>query len=126
MFLFRIYVILVIYLFEGIRMEKMLTFSPELYLGEGIKEQKLDRIKKRLLNKPLLAGVYILVLSHNPVDQLEILDSKQLAQHFYDSHELHVIGIAKDYDESLKLVERIAKECLCARGDCKLKEYLTC
>lgn len=107
-------------------MEKLLTFSPKLYLGEGIKEQKLDKIKNKLINKPLLAGVHILVLSRNPVDQLEVLDSKQLVQRFYERHELYVIGIAKDREEALDLVEQIAQECLDSRGDCKLKEYLTC
>lgn len=107
-------------------MEKLLTFSPKLYLGEGIKGQKLDKIKRKLIDKPLLAGVYILVLSHNPVDQLEILDSKLLIQRFYERHELYVVGIAKDREEALNLVEQIAQECLDSRGDCKLKEYLTC
>lgn len=107
-------------------MDRMLTFSPRLYLGEGIKGQKLDKIKKKLTEKPLLSGVYVLVLSRNPSDQLEILDAKQLAQKFYERHALEIIGIAKDYEDALKLVERITRECLSVRGDCRLKEYLTC
>lgn len=107
-------------------MDKMLTFSSELYLGEGIKKQKLDKIKRKLTGKPLFAGVYVLALARNPVDQLEIMDAKQLAQRFYESHALHIIGIAKNYEEALRLVERIVQECMDTRGDCKLKEYLTC
>lgn len=107
-------------------MNRMLEFYPELYLGEGIKEKKLDKIKKTLIQKPLWAGVYLITLAKNPVDQLEILDARQLAQRYYESHTLSVVGIAGDYEDALLLVERIAQECLDKRGDCRLKEYLTC
>ena len=34
-----------------------LTFAPNLYLGESIASEKLDKLKKRLNKKPLLANV---------------------------------------------------------------------
>ncbi len=107
-------------------MERMLTFYPKLYLGEGIKETKLDKIKKKLVKNPLMANVFVLTFARNQADQLEFFDARQLRQHFYDSYPLEVIGIAGDYEDALKLVERITRECLCERGDCRLKEYLTC
>ena len=107
-------------------MGKNLTFHPELYFGEGMKDAKKDKIKKMLIKKPLFANVYVLVLSRNASDQLEFFDSKQLAQRFYDNYSLEVVGIAKDYSDALKLVEQITQECLDARGDCCIKEYLIC
>ena len=35
--------------------EVLLEYHPNLYLGEGIKKKKLDKIKKKLENKPLPA-----------------------------------------------------------------------
>lgn len=107
-------------------MERMLTFYPKLYLGEGIKETKLDKIKKKLVKNPLLANVYVLTFAQNPADQLEFFDARQLGQRFYDRYPLEIIGIARDYEDALKLVEQITRECLSERGDCRLKEYLTC
>ena len=107
-------------------MDRMLTFSAELYLGEGIKRKKLDKIKRKLIKQPLFAGVYVIALSRNPVDQLEILEARQLAQRFYESHALHIVGVAGDREDALHLVEKIVQECLDTRGDCELKEYLTC
>ncbi len=107
-------------------MSRALTFSPKLYLGEGIKEKKLDKIKKKLETKPLLANVYLIVFAQNPVDQLEFFDARQLVQSFYKDCPLYVIGIAKDYEDALRLVERIVRECISSRGDCRLKEYLAC
>lgn len=107
-------------------MGKKLIFYPELYLGEGMKGKKTDKIKKMLVKKPLLAGVYVLAIAHNPSDQLEFFDAKQLVQSYYDNYPVQIIGIAKDYEDALKLVEQITQECLNTRGDCRLKEYLIC
>ena len=50
-----------------------LTFAPNLYLGESIASEKLDKLKKRLEKKPLLANVYLITPAKNPADQLDIL-----------------------------------------------------
>lgn len=107
-------------------MVKRLTFHDKLYLSESIAEKKLDKIKKTLEKKPLLANVYLIVPASNPDDQLEIFDAKQLVQSFYRNSTFLIIGIAADYTEALQLVEQIVRECLRERGDCKLREYLSC
>ena len=107
-------------------MGRRLTFCSELYLGEGIDKKKLDKIKRKLIYKPYLANVYLIALADNPSEQLEFFDARQLVQHYYEKRQTKVIGIAKDYTEALDIVERITQECLDKRGDCKLKEYLTC
>lgn len=103
-----------------------LIFLPNLYLGESIKVEKLDKIKKKLENKPLLSGVFLIAISRNPSDQLEIYNAKQLAQKYYTHYPPCVVGIAGNYDEAVKVVERMVQECMEKRGDCALKEYLLC
>lgn len=107
-------------------MKNMLTFSPNLYLGDGINRKKLDKIKKKLISKPLFADVYVLTYAHNPADQLEFFDAKQMIQRYYQENPLEIIGIAKDYDDALHLIEKLTQDCILARGDCNLKEYLIC
>lgn len=107
-------------------MTKKLTFYSKLYFGEGMKDQKKDKIKKILEKKPLFAGVYVLTFATNDSDQLEFFDSKQLAQPYYAKHPVEIIGIAKDYNDALNLVTQITQECINERGDCRLKEYLIC
>ncbi|MCM1185352.1 MAG: hypothetical protein NC251_09710 [Lachnoclostridium sp.] len=107
-------------------MVRKFTYAPELYLGESISEKKLDKIKKKLETKPLRAGVYLLTFARNPEEQLEFFDARQLALPHYEGFVFHVVGIASDWDEAAGLVERIVRECLTARGDCSLKEYLSC
>ena len=103
-----------------------LKFAQNLYLGEGIAPEKLDKLKKRLNKKPLLAKVYLITPARNPADQLDIFDARQLVQPHYKDEEFLVLGMASGYEDALQLIERITGECLKARGDCNLREYLLC
>lgn len=103
-----------------------LKFAQNLYLGEGIALEKLDKLKKRLNKKPLLANVYLITSARNPADQLDIFDARQLVQPHYKDEEFLVLGMASGYEDALQLIERITGECLKARGDCNLREYLLC
>lgn len=116
-----------LYLQKGNRnMAVKLNYHPDLYLGESIDRKKLDKIKKKLEDKPLLSGVFLIAISRNPSDQLEIYDARQLVQKYYETNPPYVVGIAADHDEAMKMVEQIARECMEKRGDCALKEYLLC
>ena len=103
-----------------------ITYHRKLYLGESIDRKKLDKIKKKLENKPLLSGVFVITIARNPSDQLEIYDAKQLAQKYYEKNPPLVVGIAGSYDEAINTIQQLVKECLEKRGDCALKEYLLC
>lgn len=107
-------------------MAAKLNYRQDLYLGESIREEKLDKIKKRLENKPMLSGVFLITLSKNPSDQLEIYNAKQLVQKYYVQNPPYVVGIAGNYDEAVGMVEQMVRECMEKRGDCALKEYLLC
>lgn len=107
-------------------MKTNLQYRSKLYLGESISDAKLDKIKAKIAKHPLWCGAYLLVISNNVSDQLEILQARQLSQTYYRKTPLDVIGIASDYEEAVAVVEKIVQECLQSRGDCALKEYLSC
>ena len=103
-----------------------LKYHPRLYLGESVNAKKLDKIKIKLENKPFFSGVFLITLSRNPSDQLEIYAARQLVQSYYKKNPPYVVGLAGDYEEAVALVTQITEECLKSRGDCRLKEYLQC
>ncbi len=107
-------------------MANNISYRPELYLGEGINEKKLDRIKKKLENRPAFSGVFLISISRNDSDQLEIYGASQLSWRYYRENPPYVVGIAYSREEAVALVEKMAADCLYARGDCELKEYLRC
>lgn len=102
------------------------AYHPKLYLGESIKGKKLEKIKKKLEKEPLFSGVFLVALSRNPFDQLEVYAASELAWSYYRKNPPFIVGIAGSREEAIVLVEKIVKECLEARGDCALKEYLRC
>lgn len=101
-------------------------FHKRLYLSESMEEKKLDKIKRRLRSKPLLANVHLIMPAGNPMDQLDIMDARQLVQPYYAGKSFLVVGIAADHGEALQLLERMVQDCLRERGDCNLREYLEC
>jgi len=107
-------------------MGTMLSYSNHLYLSEGMDEKKLEKIKKKLHKRPLFARVTLIALSKNPIDQLDILDARQLCQGYYKKVETQVVGIASGYEEAVELVQTICKDCFRERQDYCLKEYLLC
>jgi len=74
----------------------------------------------------LFAGVFVIALSRNASDQLEFYDAKQLQQSYYRKNPPYIVGIAGDRSEAVVVVQQIVEDCLRARGDCDLKEYLQC
>ena len=64
---------------------------------------KLER-KETQLNK------YLVVLSKNSNNQLEIFDSILLIQKIYEMDNLFVVGIADGYDGALEMIEKLTQE----------------
>ena len=103
-----------------------IMYHPTLYLGGSIRKEKLDRIKKKLERRPGFSGVFLISISRNASDQLDIYEARQLCQSYYRKYPPFVVGIAGSREEALQLVERMVTDCLRDRGDCALKEYLRC
>lgn len=103
-----------------------LQYYSNLYVSNSIPSKKLDRIKKKLEKNPLKSGVFLVAAARNGVDLLEIYSAGLLAQSYYKKEPPYVIGITKTYDEAVALVEQLVQDCLRERGDCSLKEYLSC
>lgn len=104
---------------------KLEYYSP-LYLSGGITGQKLDKLKRRLASRPALADVYLISPARNGRDQLEIYHSGLLLQSYYRKQPPLIIGISRSYEEAVELVRQMAERCYESRGDCAIKEYLSC
>lgn len=107
-------------------MRLKLEYRTNLYLSEGISNSKLDTIKKKMEKNPLKCSYYLVTRSYNPKDQLDIISVRQMIQAYYRKNPPYVVGIAVNYEEALSLVKQIVTECYETRGDCILKEYLSC
>ena len=80
-----------------------------LYLSEGLKKKK-DRIIAKLEKEKFQMDIYLITLSCNGNNQLEIWNSVLFLQPSFPQTDHFVVGITKGYEEALELVEQITKE----------------
>lgn len=86
-----------------------MKYYRHLYLAEGL-EKKKDKIIKKLDNNKFQVSIHLIVLSKNDKNHLEIINSILLLQPDFPKEDYFVVGITKNYDEALELVEKIAEE----------------
>ena len=60
-----------------------IRFLNNIYLCESMKQSDLEKLKQDLNEKPLFANVFVITISANEHDQLDIYHSKYLMQRFY-------------------------------------------
>ena len=97
---------------------------PRLYVGESVNNP--DKLIHKLQKHAKRVNAYVITLSKNPYDQLEIYQAGYLSQKYYKENPPYIIGIASNYEEAVGIITRIAEASVLARGDCRLKEYLKC
>ena len=99
-----------------------MLFHKKLYVDEEISKHKRKTIKNLKYSK-LMLGVYVITLSNNPNDELDIIPSYVLMQKIYKDMELIVVGIASDRDSALELLNRMTYDCLNETGNVSFKQY---
>ena len=94
-----------------------------LYLG-NLSGERAAEIKERIrAGKPAL-NTFVLFLPEHENNQLEMMDAKQLLQHYYRRSGLTVIGAAASHKEGLSLIARLTEEALKQTGSPLLRPYL--
>lgn len=94
-----------------------------IYLGEGVRP-RYKKYKKWIQNKKTVPGVYLITLSENPDNIMEIISSIMLIQEYERYGCPEIIGMALGKEEAVRIVQRIVEEMYRGTGDFHLKEYL--
>ena len=76
----------------------MLKWREDYYVGEGIKDAA--KARKRIDAGRMAFGVYLVTLSENPGNLLEIVPSYMLIQKSYYARCPEIVGMAKGKDEA--------------------------
>lgn len=99
----------------------MLKWREDYYVGEGIKDA--EKTKKRIDAGKVALGVYLVTLSENPGNLLEIIPSYMLIQKSYYAKCPEIIGMAKGKGEATDLAVDIVKNIYGETGAFQVKEY---
>ncbi len=92
------------------------------YFGPKAQE-KSKKILRKLRHKRYMPGVYILVLSENEHNLLDVYKATNLALPGYSVNSMNIIGIALGKSEAYELVRVIVDEVYQMSGNCDIKKY---
>ena len=88
-----------------------MQFMGSLYVGDSIASTEYKIVEKVHKGK-IVPNLYLLVLTLNPDNMLEIIPEWEILQKGYPSQDLKVIGIANGKKEAISLVQSIITDSL--------------
>ena len=94
-----------------------------LYADEAIILKK-EKVKWKIRHNAGQIDMYVIVLSRNESDLLEIIPTTLLMQKSYPKKELFVVGVAKGHDKACELACGIIMEVYNKTGGFQVKDYL--
>lgn len=100
----------------------MLEWLANYYTGEGIKNPR--KIQSRINAGKLVPGIYLLTLSTNPGNLLEIIPAPMLVQKSAYALCPVIAGMARGKDEAIDLACEIILEVYQETGGFEVEEYL--
>lgn len=101
-----------------------MVWYDDLFVGESIRPRRQKRIIRKVKRRSIFNAAYLLTLSANPQDLIDIIHTRVVRQRYYPRKNLVVIGLAADYDEALELAAGILVSLYTVQGDFRLREFL--
>ena len=100
-----------------------MKFYDSLFMDEKLLQKK-EAIIKKLKNNQWQFEIYLIVLSKNENNHLELFHSVLLQQKAISKDDLFVVGIASGYQEALELVEKITQQVYDKTNEVDIRNYI--
>ncbi|TGY96905.1 hypothetical protein E5329_07875 [Petralouisia muris] len=94
----------------------------EFYAGESIAGKK-EKIRWKVLRNAGVINIYIIALSSNPENLLDIIPSWELMQKYYPKSELLVVGVDRGYENAIELAGTIIMDVYQETGTFQVRNY---
>lgn len=99
-----------------------MRFYKNLYVSDTVKNVGL--VKWKLKHAAGQFDIYLITLSQNEEDQLDIFHNSMLKQELLRKVDYQVVGIARGREEALEIVRRITDDCMKQTGTVNIRQYL--
>lgn len=99
-----------------------MTWYKEFYAGESI-EHKKEKVKWKILHNAGQLDIYVIALSSNCENLLDIISAKELMQKAYPEQDMLVVGVDKGYDNALELAAKIIMDVYQKTGNLNVRDY---
>lgn len=100
-----------------------MQFMGSLYVGEKIISTEYKIVEKVHKGK-IVPNLYLVTLSSNPDNMLDIIPEKEVMQKHYPKDGLRIVGIADGKKEALNLVQQMIKESIQETGSADVRGFL--
>lgn len=107
----------------GVTWKVYMTWQDDLYVGASI-VHKTSKIKWKIRHNAGQLNIYVITLASNERNLLDIIPAKELLQRGYPKQEMHVVGLAKGYDEAVEVATSIVDEVYHNTGAFDVRSYL--
>lgn len=94
-----------------------------LYMDEYAKERQVD-IMSKLENDKWQMNIYLVALTKNEKNHMEIFHSVLLMQQAVKKEDLFIVGIVNGYFEALEMIEKITQEVYDETGGTDIRNYI--
>lgn len=101
-----------------------MVWYDDLFVGESIGPRRQKRIIRKVKRRSIFNAAYLLTLSANPKDLIDIIQARVVCQRYYPRKRMVVIGLAGSYEEALCLASEILVSLYTVQGDFRLREFL--
>ena len=100
-----------------------MVFVKKLIVGESLKNKK-QKIMWKIRHNSGMFDVFVITLSSNKDNLLDIINSSVLMQKYYPKDNMIIVVIAKGYDEAVDIVGRIVEKVYKETGSFNVREYV--
>ncbi len=100
-----------------------MEFFRDIYLGESV-SLKVEQILKKLNNGKTVPNLFLITMSENPDNMLEIVPQWEVMQKGYPNTDIKVVGLANGKKEAIALVQFIIEQVLQETGSANARDYL--
>ena len=100
-----------------------MVFVKKLIVGESLKNKK-QKIMWKIRHNSGMFDVFVITLSSNKDNLLDIINSSVLMQKYYPKDNMIIVGIAKGYDEAVDIVGRIVEKVYKETGSFNVRDYV--
>ena len=97
-------------------------FYRDLYWGKSVKKHTL--VKWKLYHGKSQLTIFCVLRAMNDNDQLDIINSEFLRQHYFKENPAYIYGIAGSHSEALDLIVKISDEAMENGFEGRLVDYL--
>ena len=102
--------------------ENDMDWYQEFYAGESIAGKK-EKVKQKILRNAGMVNIYVITLSSNPENLLDIIPSWELMQNCYPKSELLVVGVDRGYENAIELASVIIMDVYQETGTFQIRDY---